>query len=301
MIKLVFLGLNAVICDKIQVSFHSSHTKMLQDNHLSRVFGQVGTQLLYVSILPAFFAAFVLLYEPFQLDTYLNMGSDWFSFNLTIVTVIIMLMLFITRTVFYFIYRRHVVIEGWYICWCCIEVLVINFAVTLYLWLMMKGCMHEVPTYFALLKKDLFILSFALIIPYVGIGLALRVYHRKDYLETTAQNSLLKFVDASGAVRLAVPNHDILYVEAKENYINLCYEEKGKVKYYLLRNTMKSIEQLPEGHTLVRCHRSYFVNARRVKILRKDPTGIIHADLDAPTDLHVQVSRSYYNALSEIL
>ena len=72
-------------------------------------------------------------------------------------------------------------------------------------------------------------------------------------------------------------------------------------KEYSLRQTMRGIEDLMAKHGIVRCQRSYFVNPRHVKVLRRDKEGMIQAELDVTAMHPVPVSPKYYEQLSKML
>ena len=76
--------------------------------------------------------------------------------------------------------------------------------------------------------------------------------------------------------------------------------EGEALKEYTLRQSMKGIETLMDKHGIIRCQRSYFVNPRHVKVLRRDKEGIIQAELDTHNQ-HVPVSPKYYEQLSKML
>jgi DNA-binding LytR/AlgR family response regulator len=61
------------------------------------------------------------------------------------------------------------------------------------------------------------------------------------------------------------------------------------------------VEATVAGHGLVRCHRSYFVNPKYVKLLSKNRDGIITAELLVPEVEAIPVSKQFYKQLSEVL
>ena len=64
---------------------------------LPQIFKRLSTNLWYVLGIPAFWLLFCLFYKPFGMETYLSMGRDIFSFNVTIMMCIILGCLLITR------------------------------------------------------------------------------------------------------------------------------------------------------------------------------------------------------------
>jgi DNA-binding LytR/AlgR family response regulator len=54
-------------------------------------------------------------------------------------------------------------------------------------------------------------------------------------------------------------------------------------------------------HGLVRCHRSYFINAAHVDLVRKDANGFALAQLDWEDIKPIPVSKRYYEAVTAVL
>ena len=106
------------------------------------------------------------------------------------------------------------------------------------------------------------------------------------------ENDTLRFVDEKGNVRLIVSTERVICIESAGNYVTILYENGGRLMRYSLRNTLKGIEELCDSHRLVRCHRSWFVNLGRVRLLRKEPDGI-YAEIDTEGVSDIPVSKSY--------
>ena len=64
---------------------------------------------------------------------------------------------------------------------------------------------------------------------------------------------------------------------------------------------MRALEELLSRHSLVRCHRSYYVNPSHVDLVKMDVNGFALAQLDRDGIKPVPVSRRYYDALSAML
>jgi len=57
----------------------------------------------------------------------------------------------------------------------------------------------------------------------------------------------------------------LLYVKSLGNYVSVCFTVNGNNKKEVIRTTMKQIENsLVENKDIVRCHKSYFVNLKKV-------------------------------------
>ena len=102
-------------------------------------------------------------------------------------------------------------------------------------------------------------------------------------------------------MKLVVTAESLLYIVASDNYVDIHYMSNGRITKYSLRNSMRSIEELCMQNNLIRCHRSYYVNPSHVKVLRKDREGVVYAELDAREEMHIPVTKKYYDRLAEML
>jgi DNA-binding LytR/AlgR family response regulator len=95
-----------------------------------------------------------------------------------------------------------------------------------------------------------------------------------------------------------VKKENLLYLESAENYVSICYLNKGKVSKYLLRDTLKKVEESFAGTDVIRCHRSYMVNFEKVKVIRRDKDGL-KLELDNLTVSDIPVSKTYVNTVMQ--
>jgi len=138
-----------------------------------------------------------------------------------------------------------------------------------------------------------------LIYPYVIITLSLFLVaqYRQSQIDEK-QESKIRFYDERKNLKLVVAASSILYIEAEENYIKICYLDGQQLNEYMLRRSMKSVEPLCAEYGLLRCHRSYYVNPMHIKALRKEREGVIVAELDVETVGNIPVTKRYYDDLS---
>ena len=64
---------------------------------------------------------------------------------------------------------------------------------------------------------------------------------------------------------------------------------------------MKSFESDAAKHGFVRCHRSYYVNPRHVKLLSRGKDGIIYTEFIREGVSRIPVSKQYYQKLADML
>ncbi|MDP4223754.1 MAG: LytTR family DNA-binding domain-containing protein, partial [Bacteroidota bacterium] len=103
---------------------------------------------------------------------------------------------------------------------------------------------------------------------------------------------MIPFYDEKSVLKLSVKKENLLYLESEENYVSICYLNKGKISKYLLRDTLKRMEENFTGTEIVRCHRSYMVNFEKVRVIRKDKEGL-KLELDYPSVMDIPVSKTY--------
>ncbi|MBQ9146699.1 MAG: LytTR family transcriptional regulator [Rikenellaceae bacterium] len=258
-------------------------------------FRRAASQAIHVVAMPLSFFAFMLIYRPFNVTDTLQLGKLSFGVNLTLIACIIFGSMCIMRTIFYLVRRR--IDSLTYFFWCIFEMVVTTFFVALYAWLME----HTVEPYFLVVSRACSWIFTVLIFPYVIVTLALFLAAERRYRNQPSEEQRMRFYDERRNLKLVVAAQSVLYIEAEENYVNVHYLDEDRTRNYLIRRSMKSIEELCATHGLLRCHRSFYVNPTHVKVLRKDREGAIVAELDTPQTLEIPVTKRYYDALSATL
>lgn len=115
---------------------------------------------------------------------------------------------------------------------------------------------------------------------------------------TPNADDMVRFVDEKGAVKFVISAQQVIAIEAAGNYVTILYEDAGKILRFTLRNTLKGIEALCMANDLLRCHRSFFVNIRHVRLLRKEGDGVF-AEVDVEGIDDIPVSKMYASDLLE--
>lgn len=253
----------------------------------------LSAMLVHVLALPIFFLGFILIYESSWVFQFLRTGDEMsIIFNTLILTCILIAIMAISRIPLTF---SHLRLSWWqYTLWSLGEIFVFSCFAALYMALI-YGTFGYFPALAECLRLSFATLSY----PYLIFALLI-TFIRPDE-EIANEADLVRFADSTGRLKLVIAHDVILYIEAQENYVSIHYMEGEKCKEYSLRQTMRGIEELMEKHGIVRCQRSYFVNPRHVKVLRRDKEGLILAELDVTQSKPVPVSPKYYEQLSKML
>ena len=64
---------------------------------------------------------------------------------------------------------------------------------------------------------------------------------------------------------------------------------------------MRALEENLSRHGLVRCHRSYFINPSFIKIVHRDGSGLIIAELSQEGFESIPISRKYQDEITRLL
>ena len=137
------------------------------------------------------------------------------------------------------------------------------------------------------------------IIPIVLIITPFYVYLRNRFgeINTSESSSEIEFFGINKGEKITIQKHDVLFVRASENYVEIYYTNNQSILHETFRNTLTAIKtQAPFLH---QCHRSYLINASAIKTINGNSQNakikLNHYDLDIP------LSKSYYKTLKMAL
>lgn len=265
-------------------------------DQIPQILRKFTSQIWYFLVLPVFFFTFILIYRPCEARTFFDAGRSLFAFNVTMCMCIMLVCSVLTRISFYYIWRKRGMSYVGYAFWCLGEIILMALFCSLYMWLISR----RAAPYFSIVGRCLELSCLTLLYPYLIITLVLTLVEAMKRPVSAASDELVRFSDSQHRLKLVIAPSSILFIEAEENYVRIHYLESGVEKDYVLRNSMKSIEELVTRHGLARSHRSYFINPTHVKVLRKDKDGVILAELDSGAR-EIPVSKKYYDNISVIL
>lgn len=251
---------------------------------------------------------FVVLYGPtFDFsDQLLDIWRQNSALCMPIVCAIELGVLAISRFLLCLTSHRHGISQVEFLVWQVIELVVVCLFCELFLSLFFK------VGYFDYLTRVL-LLGIALnIFPYAFFWIAVERISRDARLAEADQTiamlrkgaersdgGTIRFVDEKGNTKIMIGANRIISIESAGNYVTILYDDGDKLMRYSLRNTLKSIEDVCAANGLIRCHRSYFVNLSKIKLIRRTSDGVF-AEIDRPGVNDIPVSKSYATELLQL-
>ena len=215
-----------------------------------------------ILVIASFFLVFLLLYNPYELKEYYdNMGGFSFSFHFTMLFCIMLVCFAISRLLLTTFNLDGKMEDHKIITWYALEVLAATAFIALYTTLFFSGA----QSYFRYLSFSCRNTYTILCFPYLFFWMKGIIAKKNQMLSSEAvQTSLLKLYDEHHRLKLTIDPKAILYCKAESNYYKVCYVEGESVREFILRNSLKSLEQAASGYGITRCHRSYSERLRTV-------------------------------------
>lgn len=247
-------------------------------------------------ILTAFFALiFINIYKPFSSSSWYNVSEFKFFVFSSLIILTGVLVVVISRIIMYYWGKKHTITYGNYAIWILLEILFMSLFYTIYTLVLNPG-----REYLAVFKESAINTSLVLLLPYSAIHLYFS-YKEKEVLlkilageraSAAAQQNVYSFYDEKNELRLSVKRNNLLYIESADNYVCIWYLNKGNLTKFMLRNSLKAIEESLADTNVMRCHRSYMVNFDQVKVIRREKDGIyMELGIDKVPD--IPISKTY--------
>ncbi len=268
---------------------------------ISEIYYKIKPNLIFSIALPVYVILFVTIFSP-SLSFYDGWNEGWdsaASLCLPIMAAIEMLTVLLSRVILCFLPYSRSLNRPEYITWLLLEMIVTSLFLDLFLSIFLN------KPYFALLPSVILSYFCLNIIPYFFFWMTMILKEQSLQLSQT-QNELeelrrgverneagmVRFNDEKGNTKLVVSADRVISLESAGNYVNILYDDDGKLVRYSLRNTLKGVEKVCNSNGLIRCHRSYFVNLNKIKIIRRTSEGV-YAEMDVPNVGNIPVSKTY--------
>jgi hypothetical protein len=259
--------------------------------------GNIVRLILFTSI---FALVFINIYSPFGVDKWFQLTSLEFLTYSSLIILAGVLIVVLSRIIMYHVCKRHSISIWQYLLWIFTEVLFM----ALFYALFEKLFLDDNRIFSDLVKLSARNTALVLLLPYSVLWLYFSWYDKKEQIERMAEmhtspgnpRDMIPFYDEKSILKFSIRKENLLYIESAENYVNICYLNNGKVSKYLLRETLKKMEELFSGTELTRCHRSYIVNFDKVKVIRRDKDGL-KLELGNTSVIDIPVSKTYVDSV----
>jgi hypothetical protein len=245
---------------------------------------------------------FINFYSPFGSGTWFNVTRLQFFTYSSLIILTGVLVVVISRVIMYQVSKRNTILLWHYLLWIFAEVLSMALSYAAF----EKFLLSDSRMFSDLVKISSRNTALVLLLPYSVSWLYFSWRDKKEQIDRLADGhavpaitrNMISFYDEKGTLKFSVKKENLLYLEAAENYVSICYLSKDKVSRYLLRETLKKIEETFSGDEIVRCHRSYMVNFEKIKVIRRDRDGL-KLGFDNPQVIDIPVSKTYVNTVME--
>ncbi|MBQ3709392.1 MAG: LytTR family transcriptional regulator [Bacteroidales bacterium] len=277
------------------------------------------SQVISVIISTLFALVFLTAYVPFSETAWFRVGwskdgtggPNYFFITLAFVGAATIFLAF-SRILMNWVLRKSRHFPFWlYILWLFLEIMIIAICHTLISYFQIPGKSTEYS--FAYLYAKSVLISFiAIAVPYTVTTLAIMLKDTQQRLMLTKSDmvesddevmpehtEIINLMDNNGNLKLSVKLDNLYYIKAEDNYINVFFQRGGAIASYMLRCKMKTIEDnCVDSSSLMRCHRSYIVNIKKVSVLHNESDGFI-IDFEREGLESIPVSKTYSQKVLE--
>ncbi|MBA7566975.1 hypothetical protein ES708_08675 [subsurface metagenome] len=255
----------------------------------------------------SFALVFINIYSPFEISTWINAeGASWLKIGDLDLSLLIfssfiiltgVLVVVISRIIMYQVTKRRGRITiAQFLLWIVIEVISMAMFYALYEKLFLNDPRSFIDAYKVSIQNT----ALVLLLPYSVLWLYFSWSDKNKQLQRIADTGeaamdsfdMVTFRDEKGTMRLSIKLVDLLFLQAADNYVTIVYNHQEKQAKYLLRSSLKIIQEKLKRLPLIRCHRSYMVNFEKVKIIRREKDGL-RLELETPTPTEIPVSKTY--------
>lgn len=256
--------------------------------------GNIVSLVIYTA---AFALVFINIYQPFGSKNWFPISEVKYFLFSSLIILTGVLVVVISRIIMFYYTKNHDLFVWQYALWVLLEIS----AMSLFYTMLEIFAFDDTRSFREMMNQSAINTSLVLLLPYSTIWLYFswkdknkkleRLSHELELQEQPAKG-ILNFLDEKKELRLSVLSDQVLWIEAADNYIKIHYLTKGKVAAFMVRNTLKVIEECLANTSMVRCNRSTIVNFDHVKMLRKEKEGIVlGSDKEYIPD--IPVSKSY--------
>ncbi|MFZ2286734.1 MAG: LytTR family DNA-binding domain-containing protein [Bacteroidales bacterium] len=259
--------------------------------------GNIVTTILFTA---GFALLFLNIYTPFGVSTWFEVSKPTLFIYTSGVILAGVLVVAVSRVIMYHAVRRGLQLQVWhYLAWVAVEIV----SMALFFTLFEIVILDDPRSFSELLGRSVRHTSLTLLLPYIMLWLYFSWSDSKRILSglkeqadgqglAQSQKPMIPLRDEKGVLRMSLKRSDILYMQGSDNYVTVWYQAQNRVTKFMLRNTLRTLEDELKQESVIRCHRSYLVNIEKVKLIRREKEGLA-LELDSTPPSTVPVSRTY--------
>ena len=268
------------------------------------------SQMINIIISTLFALVFLTAYVPFSETAWFQVGRSNYFFITVAFVGSGTIFLGLSRVFMNWLVRRIRHFAFWaYLLWLFLEIMIIAVCHTLISYFEIQATDHSFGYLYA---KSVLITFIALGVPYTITVLAILLKDAQRRVTLTRSDlvasddevmpqhtEIINLMDNNGTLKLSVKIGNLYYIKAEDNYINVFYQRGGAIANYMIRCKMKTIEDNCSGSSsLMRCHRSYIVNIKKVSVLHNEADGFV-LDFEREGLESIPVSKTYSQQVLE--
>ncbi len=255
---------------------------------------------------------FLVLSIPFSHNAWFELGRGE-AFLITVIFFLIALSFVISSNVLKFLLRSTPSFTvGQFILWALAEIVVISL---IYAFFTVEGARLGVVSpehagFWRIFLGALAYTAMSLGVPYIIAALYLMVEEKDNTIRlmkydevvsdtpiSPSEEQRITLFDNSGVLKFSISPDNLYFIESDDNYIQVWYSDsQSDMRKYMLRCRLKTIEDSFAGSDLVRCHRKYIINIRKVRVLSSGKDGY-NVELESDATPVIPVSKTYEQAV----
>ena len=267
--------------------------KIAMNKRIPPYYTSIKNTIIQIAFATFFAYVFINVYKPFGARDWYDVTIWVFSLASGILVVSGMFVVIVSR-LFMFLIKRFISISILY--YALMIAGEIIFMAVMYAFLE-RWILNDLRPFLLRVAFALQNTALILLIPYLITSLFFEWQEKKMTLEKLIKQirqkaQFIPFKDEKGTLMLTLKTNDLIYLEASDNYVVIHYESSGKVKSYLIRNSLKQFEKDLIEFPLLRCHRSFMVNINYVKMMKREK-GNIQLLMDDIEQKVIPVSKLY--------
>lgn len=250
-----------------------------------------------------FAIVFLNIYIPFSDTAWFRLGDSTMFLRTLIFVAVSICILIVSRMLMYQSKKNFEMTYIGYIIWCMMEIMVVA---GFYTWTTLDIAPPMNETNMDVFSRAMIYSTISLGIPYLIAGMYFAIIDKNNTIRLMSYENVvtdepikaeekqkITLYDNSGALKMSLNLDNLFYIESDDNYIKVWYtDNKGELKQYMLRCRLKTVEESFKNSGLVRCHRKYIVNIKKVSMLHKESDGYV-LDLGLEEIPPISVTKTY--------